>query len=76
MFIENLKSTTYMSYYMHLVKSLGTYPMYKNQLHFSIPAITQLNYFLYDALYLNTKNIKCLKMNLLKFIKDYCTKTL
>ena len=55
MFTENLKSTTYMSYYMHLVKSLCTCPMYKNRLHFSIPAITQLNYFLDDALYLNTK---------------------
>lgn len=44
-----------MSYYTHLVKSLGTYPMHKNRLHLSTPAITQLNYFLDDAVYLNTK---------------------
>lgn len=66
MFTENLKSTTYTSYYMHLVKSLGTCPMYKNWLHFSIPAITQLNYFLDDALYLNTKKYQMPKNESIK----------
>ena len=66
MFTENLKSTTYMSYYTHLVKSLGTCPMYKNRLNFSTPAITQLNYFLDDAVYLNMKKHQMSKIESIK----------
>ena len=54
MFTENLKFTTYVLLYT-FGKVTGYISNAQNRLHLSTPAITQLNYFLDDAVYLNTK---------------------
>ena len=66
MFTENLKFTTYVLLYAFGKVTGYIYPMHKNRLHFSTPAITHLNYFLDDAVYLNTKKHKMSKNESIK----------
>lgn len=64
MFTENLKSTTYMSLLYAFGKVNGYMSNVQKSVAFLTPAITQLNYFLDDAAYLNMKKHQISKIGI------------